>query len=150
MSTTKTTKTKRAPRTRPGAKRSTAKRSAAKRATRDPAGGLTAAGRAHFARTEGAKLRPGVRGPADTPEKMRRKGSFLRRHFANPQGPMVDDTGEPTRLALSAHAWGEAMPKTTADAHRLAEKGARLLARYAATKARTGGAGRSSTRKARS
>ena len=165
MSTTKgTTATKaaakRAPRTRPGAKRSTAKRSTAKRATtkraaakrttKDPAGGLTAAGRAHFARTEGAKLRPGVRGAADTPDKMRRKGSFLRRHFANPQGPMVDDAGEPTRLALSAHAWGEPVPKTTADAHRLAEKGARLLARYAATKARTGGAKRSSTQKTRS
>ena len=155
MSTTKSTTStkaaaKRASRTRPGAKRSTAKRAAAKRATKDPAGGLTAAGRAHFARTEGATLRPGVRGAADTPDRMRRKGSFLRRHFANPQGPMVDDGSEPTRLALSAHARGEPVPKTTADAHRLAETGARLLARYVATKARTGGAKRSSTQKARS
>ena len=51
---------------------------------KDPKGGLTAAGRAHFKKTEGANLKPGVQGPADTTEKQQRKGSFLRRHFANP------------------------------------------------------------------
>ncbi|MDF1504548.1 DUF6321 domain-containing protein [Roseisolibacter sp. H3M3-2] len=116
------------------------------KATRDPKGGLTAAGRARYARTEGVHLRPGVKGAADTPEKMRRKGSFLRRHFANPRGPMVDDAGEPTRLALSAHAWGEPVPKTKADARRLAAKGTRLLERYAAAKQRAG-ASRPSARK---
>jgi len=43
---------------------------------RDPKGGLTAAGRAYFKRKEGANLKPGVKGAADTPEKMRRKGSY--------------------------------------------------------------------------
>ena len=71
---------------------------------KDPQGGLTAKGREFFARTEGAHLRPGVQGLADTPEKMVRKGSFLRRHFAHPRGPMKDEKGEPTRLALSAQA----------------------------------------------
>lgn len=79
-------------------------------------------------------MKPGVKGPADTPEKMRRKGSFLRRHFANPRGPMVDENGKPTRLALSAHAWGEPVPKTLAAAKKLAAKGAKLLERYAKTK----------------
>ena len=97
---------------------------------KDPKGGLTAAGRRMFKASEGANLRPGVKGPADTPDKMRRKGSFLRRHFANPRGPMVDDKGKPTRLALSAHAWGEPVPKTAAAAKQLAEKGAKLLERY--------------------
>jgi len=40
----------------------------------DPEGGLTAEGRKAFARKEDSNLRPGVKGPADTPEKMRRKG----------------------------------------------------------------------------
>jgi hypothetical protein len=82
-----------------------------------------------FAEKEGSHLRPGVQGPADTPEKIKRKGSFLRRHFAHPRGPM-ERKGEPTRLALSAHAWGEAVPKTTADARTLAAKGKHLLTRY--------------------
>ena len=97
---------------------------------KDPAGGLTAAGRKYFAETEGAHLRPGVTGPADTPEKMVRKGSFLRRHFANPRGPMKDEKGEPTRLALSAHAWGEDVPETMGDAKKLAVEGSELLERY--------------------
>lgn len=101
---------------------------------RDPKGGLTAAGRAHFKRTEGANLKPGVKGPADTPEKMRRKGSFLTRFFTNPSGPMKKPNGEPTRLALSAAAWGEPVPKNMEDAAKLAAKGRRLLERYSNTK----------------
>lgn len=97
---------------------------------KDPKGGLTAAGRAHFKRTEGANLKPGVRGKADTPEKMRRKGSFLTRFFTNPSGPMKDEKGRPTRLALSAAAWGEPVPSDRAAAARLAAKGRRLLERY--------------------
>lgn len=101
-----------------------------KSALRDPKGGLTAAGRAHFKRTEGANLKPGVKGPANTPEKMRRKGSFLTRFFTNPSGPMKDDKGRPTRLALSAAAWGEPVPQDRSDAAKLAAKGRRLLERY--------------------
>lgn len=97
---------------------------------RDPKGGLTAAGRRFFARTEGSNLKPGVKGPADTPEKMRRKGSFLTRFFTNPTGPMKDDNGKPTRLALSAAAWGEPVPQNMEDAAELAAKGRRLLERY--------------------
>lgn len=97
---------------------------------RDPKGGLTAAGRAHFKRTEGANLKPGVKGAANTPEKMRRKGSFLTRFFTNPSGPMKDEKGRPTRLALSAAAWGEPVPQDTSDAAKLAAKGRRMLERY--------------------
>jgi len=103
---------------------------------KDPKGGLTAAGRAYFKRTQGANLKPGVRGPADTPEKMRRKGSFLTRFFTSPSGPLVDDKGRATRLALSAAAWGEPVPKNAEDAARLASKGRRLLERYENTKKR--------------
>ncbi len=100
---------------------------------KNPEGGLTAEGRKEFAEKEGAHLRPGVQGPADTPDKMKRKGSFLRRHFANPQGPMERD-GKPTRLALSAQAWGEPLPKTDADARKLADKGSDLLEQYHAAR----------------
>ena len=101
---------------------------------KDPKGGLTAAGRRHFKETEGANLKPGVKGPADTPDKMRRKGSFLTRFFTNPSGPMKDSKGRPTRLALSAAAWGEPVPQNAQDAAELAAKGRRLLDRYQNTK----------------
>lgn len=101
---------------------------------RDPKGGLTAAGRAYFKRKEGANLKPGVMGAANTPEKMRRKGSFLTRFFTNPSGPMKDNKGRATRLALSAAAWGEPVPQNAEDAAKLAAKGRRLLERYKKTK----------------
>jgi hypothetical protein len=106
----------------------------AKQTLKDPKGGLTAAGRRHFKETEGANLKPGVRGAANTPEKMRRKGSFLTRFFTNPSGPMKKPNGEPSRLALSAAAWGEPVPQNSSDAAALAAKGRRLLERYANTK----------------
>jgi hypothetical protein len=111
-----------------------------KQPLKDPRGGLTAAGRAWFKEKEGASLKPGVTKSERemTPDEMRRKGSFLRRHFANPRGPMKDEEGEPTRLALSAHAWGEPVPKTMADAKKLAAKGARLLEKYQASKDKKG------------
>ena len=101
---------------------------------KDPEGGLTAKGREYFAKKEGAHLRPGVQGPADTPEKMLRKGSFLRRNFTHPRGPMKDEKGRPTRLALSAHAWGEPVPRTMAETKKLAREGHELLEQYHAAK----------------
>lgn len=104
---------------------------------KDPKGGLTAAGRAHFKKTEGANLRPGVKKALKdmTPEEMKRKGSFLRRHYATLRGPLEDDEGKPTRLALQARAWGEPVPKTPEAAQKLAEKGSKLLERYKKAKA---------------
>lgn len=101
---------------------------------RDPNGGLTEAGRQYFKRKEGANLKPGVKGAANTPEKMRRKGSFLTRFYTNPSGPLQSKTGKPTRLALAAHAWGEPVPSTSAAAAALAAKGRRLLEAYNAKK----------------
>lgn len=97
---------------------------------RNPKGGLTQKGRDFFAKRDGLHLKPGVTGAADTPEKMKRKGSFLVRTFTHPRGPMKDDKGQPTRLALSAHAWGEKVPANDAQAHKLAQTGHRLLEQY--------------------
>jgi hypothetical protein len=102
---------------------------------KDPAGGLTTKGRKFYKDSEGANLRPGVKGLANTPEKMKRKGSFLTRHFTHPRGPMVKN-GKPTRLALSAHAWGEPVPKTETAAKKLAAKGRALLRKYHADRAK--------------
>jgi hypothetical protein len=101
---------------------------------KDPEGGLTSAGRAKYNKETGSNLKPGVTGAADSPEKMRRKGSFLTRFFTNPSGPMVGDDGEPTRLALSANAWGEPVPKNAEDAAKLAAKGRNLLEKYGKVK----------------
>ena len=102
----------------------------AKEPLKDPEGGLTDPGREHFKQTEGADLKPGVKGAPKDPEEMKRKGSFLRRHYANPQGTFTDKDGKPTRFALQAKAWGEKVPKTAEDAAALAAKGERLMERY--------------------
>ena len=101
---------------------------------KDPKGGLTAAGRRYFKRKEGANLKPGVKGAANTPEKKRRKGSFLTRFYTNPSGPLTKDNGEPTRLALAARAWGEPAPTNRSSAARLAAKGRNLLKSYESSK----------------
>jgi hypothetical protein len=66
-----------------------------------------------------------------TPQDMRRKGSWAVRFYGRAKLPaLVDDRGRPTRHALSAHAWGEPVPRTVAAARRIAAKGERLLQRY--------------------
>jgi hypothetical protein len=101
---------------------------------KNPSGGLNAKGRASL-KAQGHDIKPGVRGAADTPEKLRRKGSFLSRMFGpGAPGSMKEDSGKPSRRALSAAAWGESVPKDDAGRARLYAKGQRLLARYKATK----------------
>ena len=139
--TTKTATTKKAPARTAAARKSTR---AAPRARddhgariKDPAGGLTAAGRREFARTQGSHLKPGVTKPASemSPEEMRRWGSWAVRFFGREKlPPLVDAKGEPTRLALSAHAWGEPVPATEAEARKIADKGHEILAKYHALK----------------
>jgi Domain of unknown function (DUF6321) len=123
------------------ARKSTRKKSSRKGAARtrekDPRGGLTAAGRKTFAKKEGAHLRPSVRKKTSemSPQEMRRKGSWAVRFYGREELPaLVDARRRPTRHALSAHAWGEPVPKTKAAARRIAAKGKRLLERYRRTK----------------
>ena len=98
---------------------------------KDPKGGLTAAGRRHFKQTEGANLKPGVK-TVKSDEDLKRKGSFLRRHYAKASpSALKDDNGEPTRYAKQAAAWGEPVPETRADVKKLAKKGKDLLDKYA-------------------
>jgi hypothetical protein len=66
----------------------------------NPSGGLNAAGRAHFNKTTGSKLKAPVKA-GDNP----RRASFLAR-MAGTNGPERDSKGKPTRLLLSLKAWG--------------------------------------------
>lgn len=100
---------------------------------KNPKGGLSEAGRRAYNSATGSNLKPGVKGAANTPEKMRRKGSFLTRMFSDPKGGATKN-GKPTRRALSAAAWGEPVPKTTSGMLALAAKGRRMLAQYKARK----------------
>ena len=108
--------------------------------TKDPRGGLTPAGREHFSRTEGSRLKPGVKKAQSqmTPSELRRKGSWAVRFYGRKGRlpPLTNPDGKPTRFALTAAAWGEPVPKTVAAARRIAAKGRRLLAAYERTKRR--------------
>lgn len=98
---------------------------------KDPEGGLTEAGRRKFERSgESKNLQPGVKEGSPSGERARRKGSFLTRFYTNPSGPLTDENGKPTRLALAANAWGEPVPRTRSSAARLAAKGRNLLEKY--------------------
>ena len=66
----------------------------------NPKGGLNAAGRKHFKRTEGSNLKRPVKSGTNP-----RRVSFAAR-FAGMKGPMKDSKGRPTRKALALKAWG--------------------------------------------
>lgn len=66
----------------------------------NPEGGLNAAGRKHFKRTEGSNLKAPVK-----KGKNPRRISFAAR-FAGMKGSMKDEKGRPTRKALALKAWG--------------------------------------------
>jgi len=104
-----------------------------KQPTKDPKGGLTAAGRAEFAKKQGAHLKPGVMKPMKdmSPDEMKRKGSWATRFYGREElSPLKKKNGEPTRFALTAAAWGEPVPRTEAQARKIAAKGKRLLEKY--------------------
>lgn len=105
------------------------KLSSEKKRLKNPKGGLTAAGREHYKRTEGANLKPGVRqgSGAKSTEAKRRWAKWAVRFYSNPRGPMVNDKGEPTRLALMANAWGTKVPKTREEAQAIAARGRKIL-----------------------
>lgn len=67
---------------------------------KNPAGGLNAKGRASYKAETGGTLKPPVKS-GDNP----RRASFLARMGSMP-GPMKDEKGRPTRLALALKAWG--------------------------------------------
>ena len=97
-------------------------------AGKNPSGGLNAKGRASYKQETGGTLKAPVKGAPDSPQELRRKGSFLTRMGSMP-GLLVDEQGDKTRLKLSLEAWGHRGDKASAVAH-----GRRLLKRYRGTK----------------
>jgi hypothetical protein len=91
---------------------------------RDPKGGLTAAGRAHFQRKEGANLKPGVKSySSSSPADKKRWISWASRFYGQKNlPPMKKPNGQPTRAALTAAAWGEPVPANEAAARSIYAK----------------------------
>lgn len=81
---------------------------------KNPKGGLTAAGRAFYKRTEGANLKPGVKGysKASPADKKRWVRWALRFAGRSDIPPLKKPNGEATRFALMFAAWGEPVPTT--------------------------------------
>ena len=71
-----------------------------KKEHKNPSGGLSAAGRKYFNRTEGSNLKAPVKSGTNP-----RRVSFAAR-FAGMNGPLKKPNGEPTRLLLALRAWG--------------------------------------------
>jgi len=94
-----------------------------RKAGQNPKGGLNAKGRASYKAQTGGTLKAPVKKKADTPEKKRRKGSFLVR-MGSAKGPLYKN-GKKTRLKLSLEAWGHSGDKASAVA-----KGRRILEQY--------------------
>jgi hypothetical protein len=93
---------------------------------KDPQGGLTAAGRAHFKRTEGANLKPGVKSysGASTADKKRWTNWATRFAGRSDIPPLKKPNGEPTRFALMFRAWGEPVPSNESQVRAVAKKAA--------------------------
>jgi len=91
---------------------------------RDPQGGLTSKGRAHYKRTEGANLKPGVKNYSSASlEDKKRWVSWASRFYGQKNlPPMKKPNGQPTRAALTAAAWGEPVPGNEAAARRIYSK----------------------------
>lgn len=88
----------------------------------NPRGGLNAKGRASL-RASGQNIKKGVTNYSGASDKDRgRWRNWATRFYTNPKGPMKDEKGRPTRLALMARAWGEPVPQTRAQAQAIARK----------------------------
>lgn len=96
---------------------SVVKQHSRKKSLKDPKGGLSKAGREHYGVKKGVTNYEG----ASLADK-KRWISWASRFYKNPTGPMSKPNGEPTRLALTANAWGETVPKTTAQAKKIYAK----------------------------
>jgi hypothetical protein len=71
----------------------------------NPSGGLNQAGRDHFNRTTGSKLKAPVTGKVKRGSKAsKRRKSFCAR-MSGVKGPMKDSKGRPTRKALALRKW---------------------------------------------
>jgi hypothetical protein len=71
-----------------------------KKMYQNPSGGLNAAGRAYYNRTEGSNLKAPIKSGTNP-----RRVSFAAR-FGGMAGSLLSKSGKPTRLKLALRAWG--------------------------------------------
>jgi len=79
---------------------------------KDPEGGLTAAGRKFYKRTEGANLQPGVRNYASASPADKKRWVRWALRFTKTPRPLQEPSGKPTRYALMFNAWGKSVPSS--------------------------------------
>ncbi len=91
---------------------------------KDPDGGLTAAGRRHYKRTEGANLKPGVKNYSSASESDKKRWVRWALRFAGRSDipPLKKPNGEPTRFALMFAAWGEPVPTSVEQVRKVHSK----------------------------
>jgi hypothetical protein len=77
---------------------------------RNPNGGLTAAGRAFYKRSEGSNLKPGVRNYASASPADKKRWVRWALRFTKTPRPLKEPSGKPTRYALMFNAWGKPVP----------------------------------------
>lgn len=96
----------------------------AKKKYKNPKGGLTAAGRRFYKRTEGANLKPGVKNYSKASEADKKRWVRWALRFAGRSDvpPLKKPNGEPTRFALMFAAWGEPVPTSVEAVRRVYKK----------------------------
>ena len=96
----------------------------AKSKYKNPKGGLTAAGRRFYKRTEGANLKPGVKNYSKASEANKKRWVRWALRFAGRSDipPLKKPNGEPTRFALMFAAWGEPVPTSVEAVRRVYKK----------------------------
>ena len=83
-----------------------------KKKYKNPKGGLTQAGRDYYKRTQGSKLKAGVKNYSKASESDKKRWVRWALRFAGRSDipPLKKPNGEPTRFALMFAAWGEPVP----------------------------------------
>jgi hypothetical protein len=96
----------------------------AKSKYKNPKGGLTAAGRRFYKRTEGANLKPGVKNYSKASEADKKRWVRWALRFAGRSDvpPLKKPNGEPTRFALMFAAWGEPVPTSVSAVRKVYKK----------------------------
>lgn len=95
---------------------------------KDINGGLSKEG-LKFYNDQGHNLKKGVT-EFKTVEDLKRWGMWARRFYAQKNLPALVKDGEPTRLALTANAWGIIPPTTVKEAREIAKLGLMALEIY--------------------
>lgn len=94
---------------------------------KNPKGGLSAAGRRYYKRTEGANLKPGVKNYSKASEADKKRWVRWALRFAGRSTipPLRKPNGEPTRFALMFTAWGEPVPSSVQSVRKVYQKALR-------------------------